>query len=219
MRQVGSVDTSWVDYLRHDYDPPHGDTDAGRWQVHFAVEPAERETIRRAATAVMPVEHIDIHADDDDGLGDATIAIRVYATTRDEAREHAGYLFRKIRSAAGLPTLEVRVLGHISPSWRAGSKASDIGKEAHELHRQGRHELAIIRIQTACEMHIERALPALLADTNDPTIDHPPRQRVARPPALVDREEDPRRIMVGGLCRSPQAPPRDRAPRRRRDAR
>jgi hypothetical protein len=154
-----------VDYRREQYDPPLGEIDDGRWQVHFAGEPTESEAIQRAASTVMPGEHIDIHTDVIDGCaGDVTVAIRVYAQTRDKAVEDARFLLRKIRAAAGLPPAETRTLGHISPWWKTGSLTRDIAEEALELHRQGRHELAIIRTHTACEIEITHALTSLLTE-------------------------------------------------------
>lgn len=171
-----------MDYKRESYDPPDSGVDPGYWKVHLAIEPGELEAIERVAQSVLPGEHIDIHADVDEE-GDTTVTIRVYATTRDEARAEAEHLFRKIRNAAGLPPNAIRSLGHISPSWMTGSVAREIGKEAHELHRQHRHELAIIRIQTACEMHVEETLTALLAQRH-PQVE--PARLIRRPATLRD---------------------------------
>ena len=52
----------------------------------------------------------------------------------------------------------------ISPWWQSRSIGAHIGAEAHALHKQRRHELAVVRLQTACELHIAEAVGHLLAE-------------------------------------------------------
>jgi len=75
------------------------------------------------------------------------------------------------------------VLGYISPSW-GGPVSRHVGKEAIELLKQGRDELAVIRAQTACELLVVETLSALLQQ-NHPDVD--PSSLVRRPATLNDK--------------------------------
>lgn len=168
---VGRGDTASVGFLHEEHDPPHGDTDEGYWQVHLAVDPLEKEAVQRIGPTVVPGEHLDLHTELIDGRdSDVVLTMKVFAKTRDDARDRAGYLFCKIRETAGLSQAPTTILGHISPWWKTNSLGDELGREAHKLHQQGRHELAVVRIQTACEMAIAQALTELLA-ARDPHVD------------------------------------------------
>src|SRR5688572_1066473 len=132
-----------MSYYRDRYDPPHGEVDAGLWQIHFAVDPDEKNAVQQAAPSVVPAERFEI---------------------RTELTEEAEHLYRRIRAAARVAPTDGFTLGYLSPWWRETSRASEIGREAHELLKQGRHELAVIRIQTANELHIRRAIEGVLHD-------------------------------------------------------
>lgn len=158
-------DTDAVSYRRDRYDPPHGEIDAGLWQVHFALDPEEKNAVKQAAPTVVPAERFEIRTElAEQGEGEITLGLRVYAKTSEGATEEAEHLFRRIRAAAGLSPARGSTLGYQSPWWREKSRASEIGREAHELLTQGRHELAVIRIQTANEMHMREAIERLLRD-------------------------------------------------------
>jgi hypothetical protein len=154
-----------MDYRRERYDPPEGERDEGLWQIHFPLDPTDKAAFQGAAPAVVPAERMEFHTDITDGSdGETSFAIRVYASTTTEALEEAEHLVRKIRREAGLDPTVPGPLGHISPWWHSGSVAERIGKEAHSLHAQGRYELAVIRIQTACELHIANAVLEILEE-------------------------------------------------------
>jgi hypothetical protein len=150
------------DWQKKGYDPPHGEPDEGEWQIHIALNPAERDAIRDAAPLVMPAEKIEVHTDITDGHdGDSLIALRVFAKTREEATDEAKYRYSQIRDKAGLPYASALVLGYIAPWWHR-NRLRHLSREAHELHRQRRHELAVIRIQTANELSIAETMRKLL---------------------------------------------------------
>ena len=86
-------------------------------------------------------------------------------------------------------------LGHISPWWQSRSIGERIGKEAHALHAQSRYELAVIRIQTSCELHIAEAVSRLLADRH-PDVDISKLMR--RPMTLRDERSRALLHMVTG---------------------
>jgi hypothetical protein len=171
------------DWQRTEYDPPEGGSDAGHWQVHIALDPADRDAVSEAAPVVVPAEHVEIHTEiTDNREGDALLALRVFATTAKEATEEAGETYARIRARAGLPAAPILVLGYISPWWRQ-HRTADLSKEALELNKQGRHELAVMRIQTVCELAIADALTRLLSDQ------HPeaePARLIRRPTTLRD---------------------------------
>jgi hypothetical protein len=171
------------DWQKKGYDPPGGEPDPGGWQVHIALEQGDRDAVREAAPLVVPAEHFEIHTEiTENREGDALLALRVYATTSDEATEKAGDAYRRIRARAGLPPTSVLVLGYISPSWRQ-HRTADLSKEALELNKQGRHELAVIRIQTVCELAIAGMLTRLLREQH-PEAD--PAPLIRRPATLRD---------------------------------
>lgn len=149
-----------TDFLRQRYDPPTGAHDPGYWSVHIAIDPGDRDPVLAAAPQVMPTERIRVYVDAEDGEGDGIAALSVFANSSEEAIEEAGYKYRKIRESAALVSGETLVLGYTSPSWE--NPARRVDKEAHELLRQDRCELAVIRAQTGCELHIAEALVALL---------------------------------------------------------
>ena len=138
------------DWQKQEHGPADGSADRGRWQVHLALEPGEKEAIARVAPLVAPAEHFEIHTELLDGgiEGDVLLALRVFAATKQEAVEQAQYLLSNIRREAHLAPAPSIVLGFISPWWHRTSRAEHIAREAHELHAQGRHELTVIRIQT-----------------------------------------------------------------------
>jgi hypothetical protein len=176
------------DWQQKPHDPPYGEPDPGHWQVHIAVEPGEAPAIAAAAGQVVPTEHVELHserAESGSGGGtasDALLALRIYATTATEATEQAGALFRRIRAAAGLEPAPTLVLGYISPWWQA-NRIPILGREAQALHQQGRHELAVIRRQTATELAIASALTSLLREQH-PHAD--PAQLIRRGTTLRD---------------------------------
>jgi hypothetical protein len=53
------------------------------------------------------------------------------------------------------------VLGYQSPWWRE-RRGSELAREAHQLHKDNRHELAVVRIHTTCEIDILKAFTELL---------------------------------------------------------
>lgn len=173
------------DWQQQKFDPPHGDTDRGRWQVHLAVSSAEREAIARAAPGVVPAENFELHAgeDESDPEGDMTLALRVFADSSEDAVGEARHAYSRIREAAGLESSPAAVLGYISPWWHQRSRAEHVAKEAHELHRQGRHDLAVVRIQTYCEMRVADTLTELIQDRH-PGVDSSKLFR--RPTSLMD---------------------------------
>ncbi|MBS1870379.1 MAG: hypothetical protein JSS99_12025 [Actinobacteria bacterium] len=180
-----------MDYRHERFDPPEGEVDRGLWQVHFPLDASDKAAFQRAAPVVVPAERMQFHTDVTEGTdGDTTFAIRVHASRRDEALDEAQHLVRKIRSEAGLPSAAPEPTGYISPWWQSNSIGAHIGAEAHELHRQRRHELAVVRIQTACELHIAEAVGRLLAE-------HPSRleasKLIRRPMTL--RDERSRAVM------------------------
>ncbi len=154
-----------MDYRRKQFDPPEGEIDRGLWQVHFPLDVSEKAAFQQAAPGVVPAERMQFHTDITDGTdGDTTFAIRVHASRRDEAIDEARHLVCKIRTKARLSPSAPEPTGYISPWWQSKSIGAHLGAEAHELHRQRRHELAVVRIQTACELHIAEAVDHLLAD-------------------------------------------------------
>jgi len=152
-----------MDYRHEQFDPPEGDIDRGLWQVHFPLDASDKAAFQRAAPVVVPAERMSIHITEGTE-GDTTFAIRIHASRRDEAIDEARHLVRKIRREAGLTSPAPEPTGYISPWWQSRSIGAHIGAEAHELHRQRRHELAVVRIQTACELHIVEAVGRLLAE-------------------------------------------------------
>jgi hypothetical protein len=179
------------------YDPPKGDEDPGRWQVHVSVTPQELEALRAPAAAVMPLEHLEFHTGPTDGPeGEAILAMRVQASTVEEAIGEARHMYRKLRVAADLPPDDTpSILGYISPWWRRGSVHQHIAKEAHELHRQGRYELAVLRIQTACELRVAETLTRLLRDAHsDAQVD----RLIRRPTTLADQQTQALAHMLTG---------------------
>lgn len=154
-----------MNYQHGRYDPPHGGSDVGRWQVHLAVDPSEKSAVQQAAPSVVPAETFEIRTElTEGGEGEVTLALRVFARTSEEATEEAQSIYSRLRAAAELAPAPVATLGYLSPWWRETSLAAEIGREAHELLKQGRHELAVIRMQTACELHISNAFEHLLRD-------------------------------------------------------
>lgn len=172
-------------WLEERYDPPDGSTDVGRWQVHLALGLAEKDAVKAAAPQIVPAETFEIHTElDDGGEVDAVFAVRVEAKDADDATGAASWVLTKARRAAGLSTERPVVLGYIAPWWR-GPASRHIGKEAVELLKQGRDELAVIRAQTACELLIVETLESLLR-MQFPEIeaDH----LIRRPATLQDRQ-------------------------------
>lgn len=81
-----------MDWQQEKYDPPHGPSDPGQWQVHMALAGGDVEAIQEAAPKVAPAEHVEVHTELIDGVErDATLALRVYATSSDEATEAASH--------------------------------------------------------------------------------------------------------------------------------
>jgi hypothetical protein len=72
-------------YFERQHDPPHGGADPGYWQVHLAIEPAEQETVERAAPAVYPAERTRFYSANLVLGNDPVLAIDVYAITASEA--------------------------------------------------------------------------------------------------------------------------------------
>jgi hypothetical protein len=149
-----------MDFLRQRYDPPVGEHDAGYWSVHIAIDPGDRDPVLAAAPQVMPTERIRVYVDAEDGNGDGIAALSVFAESSEGAIEEAGYKYRKIRKIAALASGDTLVLGYFSPAWEKPSTRVD--KEAHELLKQDRCELAVIRAQTGCELHVAEASVTLL---------------------------------------------------------
>ena len=173
-----------ADWLETQYDPPHGPNEPGRWQVHLALDLSERDAVKATAPQIVPAETFEIHTElDDSGEVDAAFSVRIEAETADEATGEAAWILNKVRRAAGLTAKPVLVLGYISPSW-GGPVSRHVGKEAIELLKQGRDELAVIRAQTACELLVVETLSALLQQ-NHPDVD--PSSLVRRPATLNDK--------------------------------
>lgn len=171
------------DWQKETYSPPHGEPDSGLWQVHIALEQSEREAIAEAAPQVVPAERVEIHTDITDGAeGDVLLALRVHATSSEEAIDAAADSYRRIRGKAGLPAAPTLVLGFISPWWQQ-NRIPDLGKEAIALSKQGRHDLAVIRSQTVCELAITKTLTQLLKDQHP---DAEPARLIRRPATLRD---------------------------------
>jgi hypothetical protein len=125
----------------------------GYWRVAIAVPDEEVELIRHAAVEVLPAErHAMITEDPLDGTVGATeLLIEVVGPGEREAREQAAELYRRVRAVARLSVDEpVEFIGLMSPIF-GGVVWDRLWREAVELHAHGRHELAVVRAQTACE--------------------------------------------------------------------
>lgn len=131
----------------------------------------------------VPEEHLAFDAEDDGGDPAHILEIRVRAETIEEASSQTRYFVGAARYAAGLPAAEVRILGYASPSW--GSRSQVLSVEATKLHKQKRHELAVVRIQTVCEMHIAEAIRRLTR-RHHREVDHAHLTR--RSTSLTDRQ-------------------------------
>lgn len=90
------------DWRRQRFDPPRGSADVGRWQVHLAVEAAERDAIRDHAPNILPGEHVAIWTELVDSAGEADVypSLGVIAETSDQAEEEAVDAMRRIRANA-----------------------------------------------------------------------------------------------------------------------
>lgn len=172
------------DWITTQHDHPRGEPDVGRWQVHIALDRAESDVIAAAVPAVTPSEHVDVYTVVEDDSDDVLVAIRVFADTNAAAIELATETYRRMRVEAGLPAVAPRVLGYLSPWWRSNA-IPDLGKEAIELHKQGRHELAVVRVQTICELTIAKTLMHLL---NDAHPDAEGERLFRRPTTLRDKQ-------------------------------
>ncbi|HWM54162.1 MAG TPA: hypothetical protein VNO20_02065 [Solirubrobacterales bacterium] len=145
----------------------------------------EKDAVKAAAHQVVPAENFEIHTElDDDGEADAVFSVRVEAKTAEQAIADATWTLNKIRRAAGLSPEPAKVLGYLAPWWR-GPSSRHIGKEAIELLKQGRDELAVIRAQTACELLIVETLESLLR-LKYPDVDAD--SLIRRPATLQDKQ-------------------------------
>jgi hypothetical protein len=181
-----------------EYGPPEGDQDRGRWQVHLAIDADEKAAIARAAPGVIPAENFEIRTELVEGAeeGESLVAVRVFAETSEEAVAKAGYVLSKIRQHAGLPRGRRAVLGFISPWWHRNSRAAHIAKEAHDLHAQGRHELAVVRIQTAIELRIASTFDRLIRDRSTEAAAS---KLIRRPPTLRDDQSRELLYLLTGM--------------------
>jgi hypothetical protein len=174
------------DFRTKSYGPPDGPRDRGYWHVHLAIEPNERDLIEEVAPTVVPGERVTVHYDtiENENGADAVLALSVFAESSTEAVEEASYRYRQILSRAGLPKIEAQVLGYISPWW--GQKvAIRLGDEAVNLLKQKRFELAVIRLQTSCELHVYDYMETLLEERH-PGMDVG--ALVRRPASLRDKQ-------------------------------
>jgi hypothetical protein len=173
-----------VDWQRQPFDPPRGAPDPGPWQIHIALKAEEKERVQAAAPRFIPAERFELRTElVDGGDGDTILALRVFAESSEQAEEEAASIYRRIREAAGLPRDPVLVLGYLSPWWRQ-PRSRDMGKEALELLRQDRNELAVIRVQTACELRVAETLTTILLERH-PEADA---NRLVRRPATLRDE-------------------------------
>jgi hypothetical protein len=152
------------DWQHRKFDPPSGESGGGQWQVHISLAPAEVDAVRRFAPQVLPAENFEIRTElgENGEEGEVIFAVRVIAETAEDATAEARFKLNKIRRSARLPAGSVDVLGYISPQWRA-DPARHLGREAVELLKQGRDDLAVVRTQTAAELLIADTLQILLA--------------------------------------------------------
>jgi hypothetical protein len=174
------------DWQQEAFDTPEGEEERGVWQVHAALRPSEADAVARAAPLVVPAESFEIHTElaENGTEGEVLLALRVFAESKEDALARARHQVRKIRRNAGLPADDLNVLGFISPWWRRNSRAEHLAKEAHHLHEQGRHDLAVIRIQTATELRLSQVLMRRLGD-HSPDVN--PGHLLRRPVTLRDR--------------------------------
>jgi hypothetical protein len=172
------------DWQHRNFDPHEGPIDSGQWQIHLALNPEEREAIKRAAPLVIPAENFEIHTELEDGdEGESVLAVRVFAETAEQAVNDAKWILTKIRQEAQLPNVPSLALGYISPQWRQ-SAARHMGKEATDLLLQGRDSLAVIRAGTTCELLIADTFRNLLG-LKHPDVD--PNHLIRRPANLTDK--------------------------------
>jgi hypothetical protein len=165
--EINDLDGDLTSWMREGFDPPDGSQDRGEWQVHFGALSGEDDVLRDAAKRVLPAERVDVYTEDADGALDVVVAIRVVASSREDATREATYQYRRVRSEAALEVGAPLVLGYISPSWRARQLPDRLSREAHTLHKYKRFELAVIRIQTACELLLLETFKSLLKSDGD----------------------------------------------------
>jgi HEPN domain-containing protein len=172
------------DWQHRQFDPPGGGTDPGYWQIHLSLTPEDAQAVRRFGPQIVPAENFEIHTElESGGEGELIFAIRVHADTAEDAIGQAAWQLNKIRREASLERGPALALGYISPQWQR-SPASQMGKEAIALLKQGRDALAILRAQTACELLITEAVQSFLRG------DHPlvsTGKLLRRPVTLADR--------------------------------
>jgi hypothetical protein len=133
------------------------------WSVTIALPRGDLDELRLAIPTVIPGERhgviTEIGPNGEDG--DSELVLDVLADSGSEATAAAIAAYEQARAAAGLPLQEAEIVGLLPPMF-GGEVWDRLWEEAQVLHIQGRHELAVVRAQTACECLSREALAGML---------------------------------------------------------
>ncbi len=153
------------------------------WQVQIALEGTDWDALRRALYLVAPSEHFVIALAPGEEGETATLQLDVLAETHGEAEEQAEAIYINALREAKLPESSPLMLGARTPIF-GPQTYSRLMEEARRLIESRRYEMAVIRVQTACELFAHEALEALTADLRRP--DEPLRSLIPNM-SLMDR--------------------------------
>ena len=143
-----------------------GVSEPGYWRVAIAVPAEDVDGVRFGAPQVIASErHAVITEDLADGVERQTeLVLDVWAKTHADALSAASEVYRRVREAANLSAADADIvfLGVLSPLF-LGEIWDRLWDEAEQLHHDGRHDLAVIRAQTALECQAREAIAGFLA--------------------------------------------------------
>jgi HEPN domain-containing protein len=128
-------------------------TNRNYWGVGIAIPDEQLEVVRSGAAQVIPSERHAVITEllPEGEEGQSELVIEVLAKDQDEAIQLGKRLWAKALEVAGAVPAEPDVIGLTPPIFFAGQVYDRLWDEAQVLHRDGRHELAVVRAQTACE--------------------------------------------------------------------
>lgn len=132
------------------------------WRVDISLSAEEVGVLRLAVPNVVPAERqwITSRPVPEGAEPDYTLQLAVFAESQEDAVATASSAYAEALHASGLPQVEPSIVGLLSPIFMEKPWAR-LFSEAWNLHSTGRHELAVVRAQTALEVHAEMAIAAV----------------------------------------------------------
>jgi hypothetical protein len=132
------------------------------WDVWLSLDPSEKDAIEEVVFRVLSGQRTEVSTDftEAGAVSHVTMWVTVPADSAQKAMDEAAKRYQRVRQAARLSDEPARIIGVFPVGARRGDQ---LMAEASKLLTAGHREMAVVAMQTACELLAKDVLETLAA--------------------------------------------------------